>query len=147
MDLTDKGKELFGRDKIVSSAASVPRVTAYCMRVHIHLSMKAPDLTFLSLQQRIQQMHQDIVYEYPPNVTPLGSSPRCAVQGMYSPRRFITVQGHPEFTGDIITEIIQTRAKQGIFKEDQAQDALSRAHNEHDGVNIGVVFLKFLLED
>ncbi|KAJ5120532.1 uncharacterized protein N7515_009920 [Penicillium bovifimosum] len=112
MDLTDQGKQLFGRDKI-----------------------------------RIQQMHQDIVYEYPPNVTPLGSSPRCAVQGMYSPRRFITVQGHPEFTGDIITEIIQIRAKQGIFTELQAQDALARANNEHDGVNIAVVFLKFLLED
>ncbi|KAJ5558626.1 hypothetical protein N7535_008843 [Penicillium sp. DV-2018c] len=112
MDLTDQGKELFGRDKI-----------------------------------RIQQMHQDIVYEYPPNVIPLGSSPLCAVQGMYSPRRFITVQGHPEFTGDIITEIIQTRAKQGIFTELQSQDALGRSHIDHDGVNIAVVFLKFLLED
>lgn len=92
-------------------------------------------------------MHQDIVFEYPPNVISLGSSPRCAVQGMYVPRRFITVQGHPEFTGDIITEIIKTRAEQGIFKEDQAQDALSRANIEHDGVTMGVTFLKFLLED
>ncbi|KAJ5997640.1 hypothetical protein N7499_005965 [Penicillium canescens] len=112
MDLTDKGKELFGREKI-----------------------------------RIQQMHRDIVFEYPPNVTPLGSSPRCAVQGMYSPRRFVTVQGHPEFTGDMVTEIIGSRTKSGIFKETQGKDALSRAHNEHDGVAIGAVFLKFLLED
>ncbi|CAI7645224.1 unnamed protein product [Penicillium discolor] len=112
MDLTDEGKELFGREKI-----------------------------------RIQQMHQDIVYNYPPNVVPLGSSPRCAVQGMYAPRRFITVQGHPEFTGDITTEVVQARADSGIFKADQAQDALSRANNEHDGVAIGVTFLKFLLED
>ncbi|KXG47554.1 Glutamine amidotransferase type 1 [Penicillium griseofulvum] len=111
MDLTNEGKELFGRDKI-----------------------------------RIQQMHQDIVFDYPPNVIPLGSSPRCAVQGMYAPRRFITVQGHPEFTGDIVTEIVQSRAEKGVFKEDQAQDALSRANNEHDGVAIGVAFLKFLLE-
>lgn len=92
-------------------------------------------------------MHQDIVYNYPPNVVPLGSSPRCAVQGMYAPRRFITLQGHPEFTEDIITEIIQKRTESGIFKGNQAQDALSRANNEHDGVTIGVVFLKFLLED
>lgn len=92
-------------------------------------------------------MHQDIVFEYPPNVTPLGSSPRCAVQGMYSPRRFVTVQGHPEFTGDMVTEIVGSRAESGIFKEDQGKDALSRAHNEHDGVAIGAAFLKFLLED
>lgn len=92
-------------------------------------------------------MHQDIVFNYPPNVVPLGSSPRCAVQGMYVPRHFITLQGHPEFTGDIITEIIRTRAEGGVFKEEQAQDALSRANIEHDGVAIGVAFLKFLLED
>jgi hypothetical protein len=66
---------------------------------------------------------------------------------MYSPRRFVTVQGHPEFTGDIVTEIVENRAKSGIFKEDQGKDALSRAHNEHDGVAIGAAFLKFLLED
>ncbi|KAJ5178025.1 Glutamine amidotransferase type 1 [Penicillium coprophilum] len=112
MDLTNEGKELFGREKI-----------------------------------RIQQMHQDIVFDYPPNVIALGSSPRCAVQGMYVPRRFITVQGHPEFTGDIVTEIIQNRAEKGIFKEDQARDALSRANSKNDGVGIGVTFLKFLLED
>ncbi|KAJ5091900.1 hypothetical protein NUU61_006770 [Penicillium alfredii] len=112
MDLTDKGKELFGRDKIL-----------------------------------IQQMHRDIVFTYPPDVTPLGSSPRCAVQGMYAPRRFITVQGHPEFTGDIMTEIIGLRAKLGVFDEDQARDALGRADIDHDGIVIGTTFLKFLLEE
>ncbi|KAJ5747283.1 uncharacterized protein N7511_008979 [Penicillium nucicola] len=95
----------------------------------------------------IQQMHQDVVFEYPPNVIALGSSPRCAVQGMYAPRRFITVQGHPEFTGDIVTTIVGSRAESGVFKPDQAEDALSRVHHQHDGVDIGAVFLKFLLED
>ncbi|KAJ5159880.1 uncharacterized protein N7482_006884 [Penicillium canariense] len=112
MDLTEKGKELFGLDRI-----------------------------------RIQQMHQDIVFDCPPGVALLGSSPRCAVQGMYSPGRFITVQGHPEFTQEIETEIIQTRTKAGVFSEDQALEALSRTGNEHDGVSIGATFLKFLRED
>lgn len=92
-------------------------------------------------------MHQDIVCSCPQNVTLLGSSPRCAVQGMYSPRRFITVQGHPEFNREIETEIIQNRAKAGIFSEDQAREALSRAGNEHDGVAVGAKFLEFLLDD
>lgn len=92
-------------------------------------------------------MHQDIVFSCPPGVTLLGSSPRCAVQGMYSPGRFITVQGHPEFTEEIETEIIQSRTKTGVFSEDQARDALSRAGNEHDGVAIGAKFLLFLLEN
>ncbi|KAJ5690398.1 hypothetical protein N7462_004790 [Penicillium macrosclerotiorum] len=112
VELTKKGKELFGRDQL-----------------------------------RIQQMHQDIVFNCPGDVTLLGFSPRCAVQGMYSPRRFITVQGHPEFTGEIETEIIKNRTKTGVFTEEQARDALDRAGNEHDGVAIGTTFLKFLLEE
>ncbi|EYE90096.1 type 1 glutamine amidotransferase [Aspergillus ruber CBS 135680] len=96
---------------------------------------------------RIQQMHQDIVYEYPANVTPLGSSPRCVVQGMYLPGKFITVQGHPEFTGYIVTEIVSTRSKLGVFSKDVSEDALNRAVVEHDGLAIGTVFLNFLLED
>lgn len=92
-------------------------------------------------------MHQDIVFSIPPNVTLLGSSPRCEVQGMYAPRRFITVQGHPEFTEDIVKEIVKVRTQAGVFKDDFAQDALDRAGNEHDGVAIAAVFLKFLLEE
>ncbi|KAF9894694.1 hypothetical protein FE257_006584 [Aspergillus nanangensis] len=96
---------------------------------------------------RIQQMHQDIVHEYPPNVIPLGSSPRCAVQGMYRPGCFVTVQGHPEFKDEIITEIISLRTKSGVFSKEQSVDALERATWQHDGVAIGATFLKFLLED
>lgn len=92
-------------------------------------------------------MHQDIIYEYPTNVIPLGSSPRCAVQGMYLPGKFITVQGHPEFTGFIVSEIVKTRAQMGVFSEEMTEDAFNRANIEHDGIAIGKVFLNFLLED
>lgn len=91
-------------------------------------------------------MHRDIVHEYPANVLPLGSSPLCAVQGMYSPGHFVTVQGHPEFTGDIVDEIVRMRTDAGVFSKEQSADALSRAGRPHDGVAIGTVFLKFLLE-
>lgn len=92
-------------------------------------------------------MHRDIVFSYPQNVTPLGSSPRCAVQGMYSPRRFISVQGHPEFTKEIISDIIEARSKAGIFTDEESKDAMARAGNENDGIAVGVAFLKFLLEE
>lgn len=91
-------------------------------------------------------MHRDIVHYYPPNVIPLGSSPRCAVQGMYLPGRFITVQGHPEFTGEIVEEIVTMRKDVGVFTEEQFRDAMGRAGLEHDGVAIGVACLRFLLE-
>lgn len=92
-------------------------------------------------------MHQDIVFEYPPNVIPLGSSPQCAVQGMYRPGRFVTVQGHPEFNEEIVTEVVTLRGKAGVFSKEQTEDALERAKHEHDGVAIGTVFLKFLLDE
>lgn len=112
VDLTEKGKELFQRDKL-----------------------------------RLQQMHRDIVFYYPPDVVPLGSSPCCAVQGMYSSRRFITVQGHPEFTEEIVSEILQSRRAAGIFTEDEYKDAIARVGNEHDGIAVGMAFLRFLMEE
>lgn len=66
---------------------------------------------------------------------------------MYSPRRFLTTQGHPEYNEEIEDEEIKYLNKEGVFSETQAQEALSRVGNEHDGVLIGATFLKFLLED
>ncbi|KAL4784226.1 class I glutamine amidotransferase-like protein [Aspergillus varians] len=95
---------------------------------------------------KIQQMHRDIVFAHPDGVVPLGASPTCEVQGMYKEGKFITVQGHPEFREDIVTEVVRLRAEAGVFDKEQAEDALSRAGKPHDGIAIGVAFLKFLLE-
>ncbi|KPM35446.1 hypothetical protein AK830_g11115 [Neonectria ditissima] len=111
VDLTAKGKEIFGLDK---------------MRIH--------------------QMHRDIVFDFPAGSVPLGSNDICAVQGMYSPGRYITVQGHPEFTEEIISEILFNRHKAGIFPDDVYEDAMKRAPVAHDGVAIARAFLKFMRE-
>lgn len=131
VDLTAQGKELLGCDKLI-------RVERY--RIYSDYSK----LILHQSSQRIQQMHQDVISDCPPRVTLLGSSPRCAVQGMYLPGRFI---GHHEFNWEIETEVIENRTKMGVFSEDQAQEALSRVHNEHDGVSVGATFFKFLLKD
>lgn len=66
---------------------------------------------------------------------------------MYRPGHFITVQGHPEFREDIVSEVVKLRMSTGIFSKEEGEDALSRAGKDHDGVAIGVTFLKFLLGD
>lgn len=66
---------------------------------------------------------------------------------MYVPRRLITVQGHPEFTDEIVEEILDSRYKNGVFTEDEYKEAMSRVKNHHDGVAVGVAFLKFLLDE
>ncbi|KAJ5021016.1 class I glutamine amidotransferase [Bipolaris maydis] len=86
----------------------------------------------------IHQMHRDVK---------LGGSPRCLVQGMYKKGRLISLQGHPEFTEPIVSYLVQMRAEQGIFEEEQARDALERVGNHHDGLVIAKAFLRFLLED
>ncbi|KAM0347850.1 hypothetical protein HYE67_003215 [Fusarium culmorum] len=111
VDLTAKGKEVFGLDK---------------MRIH--------------------QMHRDIVDAFPKNSIPLGSNDICEVQGFYSPGKYITVQGHPEFNEEIISEILFNRHTVGIFTDEVYNDAMKRAPLPHDGVAIAKSFLKFWRE-
>ena len=91
-------------------------------------------------------MHKDIVFTYPASVEALGSSTRCDVQGMYTKKRLITVQGHPEFNDHIVRELLKTRHEQKIFDDATYQDAIDRVENSQDGVVIAGAFLKFLQE-
>ena len=91
-------------------------------------------------------MHRDVVLHYPPGVEPLGSSVPCAVQGMYIPRRALTVQGHPEFTAEIVAELLERRRAQGIFGEGVYAEAMARVGRPHDGVRVARGFLRFLME-
>lgn len=92
-------------------------------------------------------MHRDIVYQYPPGVEALGSTGSCQVQGMYIPRRAMTVQGHPEFTAEIVVELLERRREQGVFGEEMYGEAMARVGRPHDGVLVARAFLRFLLED
>ena len=92
-------------------------------------------------------MHRDIVYNYPEGVEALASTDKCSVQGMYAAKRFITVQGHPEFTEEIAREILKARYAQGIFDEAMFKDAIGRVDRYQDGVVVSQTFLRFLLEE
>lgn len=92
-------------------------------------------------------MHKDIVYGVPEGVEVLGFSDKCKNQGMYAKGKLISVQGHPEFTQQIVTEIVGSRHKQGIFDEAAYEDAMARVGKRHDGVAVAQAFLRFLLED
>ncbi|KAE8146806.1 class I glutamine amidotransferase-like protein [Aspergillus avenaceus] len=94
---------------------------------------------------RIQQMHQDVVFDCPSHVMRLGSSPQCAVQGMYVSGKFVTIQGHPEFDEQVVTEIVRKRAQRGLSTEKESEGALERAGLAHDGVVVAVGILRFLL--
>ncbi|KAH0491887.1 hypothetical protein TgHK011_003290 [Trichoderma gracile] len=109
----------------------------------VDLTDKGKDIFKLD-KMRIHQMHRDVVLEYPKGSIPLGGNDICPVQAMYSPGRYITVQGHPEFTEEIVSEILTNRHKAGIFADDMYNEAMKRAPNEHDGVKIAQAFLDFM---
>lgn len=96
------------------------------------------------------QMHRDIVKvgaaELPDGIENLGTSNVCELQGMYKKGRFISVQGHPEYTPDIVKEMIIVRREGGIFTDEMAEDAMSRLQDGHDGIAVGCAFLRFLME-
>lgn len=91
-------------------------------------------------------MHRDIVFDFPSDAIPLGSNDLCTVQGMYLPNKYMTVQGHPEFTEEIISEILFNRHAVGIFSDEVYESGMKRAPIEHDGVPIAKAFLKFIRE-
>lgn len=92
-------------------------------------------------------MHKDIVYGFPSTVKEIGYSPVCDNQGMYVKDKLITVQGHPEFTKEIVEEILQSRHSQGIFTDMVFEDAMKRLTDHDDGIVVGQAFLRFLLEE
>ncbi|KAF7910549.1 hypothetical protein BELL_0078g00160 [Botrytis elliptica] len=95
----------------------------------------------------IFQMHKDIIYAYPPEVEQLAYTDKCATQGMYISKRLITVQGHPEFTEEIVRELLEARHASGVFDDETYTDAVGRVAKEHDGVKVAQAFLKFIMED
>lgn len=91
-------------------------------------------------------MHRDAVLSVPPGgVRVIGSSPDCAIQGMYEPKRILSIQAHPEFDGFIMRNILNTRHEQGIFDEAFWCEATSRAEKHQDGVKVAVAMWDFIL--
>jgi GMP synthase-like glutamine amidotransferase len=86
------------------------------------------------------------VFEYPDDVEELAYTDKCSVQGMYIPKRLITIQGHPEFNEEIVRELLIFRHQQKIFDDEVFEDAMARVDKYQDGVVVAKAFLKLLLE-
>ncbi|KAF7303763.1 Glutamine amidotransferase type-1 domain-containing protein [Mycena indigotica] len=98
----------------------------------------------------IQEMHQDVVSEMPPQFHLLGSTSVALNQGMVrlidgaSPSttsglsniHIFTVQGHPEFTQGLVNMLLEPRLKSGILSAEVVEDARRRAGWRNDGVTV-----------
>jgi GMP synthase-like glutamine amidotransferase len=91
-------------------------------------------------------MHRDQVFNVPAGAELLASTDKCMNHGFVIPKRVITVQGHPEFTEDIMREILELRHETGLLTDEVFQSGMERNGDDHDGVLMAQVFLKFLQE-
>jgi hypothetical protein len=66
---------------------------------------------------------------------------------MYIPKRVMTVQGHPEFTEEIMRELLDSAYASGFFDKDLFEDSIKRVDKYQDGVVVAQAFLRFLLEE
>lgn len=145
VELTGRGKEIFGLEKLV--CLFVYFLFCYFDFRHEMSNWGEREKPKLTNQKNIFQMHKDIVYEYPPEVEQLAYTDKCATQGMYIRKKLITVQGHPEFTEEIVRELLEARHASGVFDDETYTDAVGRVDKEHDGVKVAQAFLKFIMED
>ncbi|EGO59238.1 hypothetical protein NEUTE1DRAFT_79149 [Neurospora tetrasperma FGSC 2508] len=95
---------------------------------------------------KIQQMHRDHVVGVPDGAQLLASTDVCENQGFIIPGRVLTVQGHPEFTTDIMEELLELRKATGLFNEELFGSGMDR-NKVDDGVFIAQALYKFLLQD
>ncbi|KAF3918508.1 hypothetical protein ABW21_db0206111 [Orbilia brochopaga] len=100
-------------------------------------------------------LHRDSLVTLPVNPFPqlpeatldiVGETETCAVQGVYTPRKVLSLQGDPELTNEMMMTLVRERIQGGHYSKEFASDALRRVNARNDGVAIGAAFLRFLLE-
>jgi GMP synthase-like glutamine amidotransferase len=91
-------------------------------------------------------MNRDIVQQSPAGVEQIAYRAVNPNHGMYSPKKVLTVQGHPEFNSDITGELLKMRLDQGIIPQDKYDDAMLRLDNPTDGIAVAKAILKFYTE-
>ncbi len=90
-------------------------------------------------------MHHDAVLSTPDGLINLGTSPSCGIQGLYSDKRVITLQAHPEFDAFIMETLLDARHELGIFDNADFEEATHRAAGQHDGHLVASAIWQFLL--
>ncbi|KAL1303453.1 hypothetical protein AAFC00_006841 [Neodothiora populina] len=114
---------------------------------HMSLTPKGQEVFGCGKTLTIHQMHKDIVRSVPPGIELLASTAICQNQSMYSPGRLMTIQGHPEFNAEVMTEILETRHASGVFDDGMFEEAMSRVARKQHGVDVvGKAFVRFALE-
>lgn len=90
-------------------------------------------------------MHRDILLTHPPGSIPLLATPVCAVQDIYLPGRVLAVQAHPEFSPEVMEEILMVRHQLGVFDAEMFAEAMGRRMGRTEEGRVAGAMLRLLL--
>lgn len=101
---------------------------------------------------RLQFVHGDHVKLPTPEALPsswslIGSTPRCAVQGVYEPGRVLTLQGHFEFDRFVNGETLKYFAKGLNWTPEALERYLDLVDADDDSEWVGKMVVRFFLEE
>lgn len=86
--------------------------------------------------------HQDQVHVLPPEARPLLRNDFCPLAGFYIPHRVLAIQGHPEFTSEYATALLEHRA--ALFSQQQVAEVRHSLAGEHDGHRVAHWIKRFV---
>lgn len=87
-------------------------------------------------------MHQDQVTKLPPSAEVLASDEFCPIAAFKINDQVLCLQGHPEFTPEVIDSIIDFRRDQ--IGEDTSAKGQASLSTPHEGIAVGKWFRTFL---
>ncbi|TPX30625.1 hypothetical protein SmJEL517_g05854 [Synchytrium microbalum] len=93
----------------------------------------------------LQYSHQDHVSLLPPGFKILASNSICPVEAMCKDDKILAVQGHPEFTPNVLRCILKYRHSIGIFTDEFYNKSLSTIDKPLDSLWMGRKFIGFLV--
>ncbi|KAJ3069925.1 hypothetical protein HDU98_007033 [Podochytrium sp. JEL0797] len=93
-------------------------------------------------------MHKDVVTVCPAGFSVLFSTDLCPIQSLVQGKSILTIQSHPEFTADIVREIVKMRRENGVFAGDFADEVVEILvkNPSSDSMWFSEQIIKFLFE-
>lgn len=89
----------------------------------------------------LQQVHRDQVFTLPPGAALLMTTKQCPIQAFYVPNKCLCLQGHPEFTTDIVRRIVENIK----HSDPDAYDVAMRTIDDPDhGLQFGYALTRFV---